>query len=62
MKRYDLMHQINTRGTYLTSKGLHPAPEGPRANPHVLMLSPPARHVATAGSGPMWPTPWPSSA
>jgi citronellol/citronellal dehydrogenase len=40
MKRYDLMNQINARGTFLTSKAcirhLKRA-----ANPHVLMLSPP---------------------
>lgn len=40
MKRYDLMHQINTRGTYVTSKAC--IPHLKRAtNPHVLMLSPP---------------------
>ena len=27
MKRYDLMHQINTRGTFLVSKTVHSAPE-----------------------------------
>src|SRR5205809_2821517 len=40
MKRYDLMHQINARGTYLTSKACIPHLKG-AANPHVLMLSPP---------------------
>jgi citronellol/citronellal dehydrogenase len=40
MKRYDLMHQINTRGTYLTSKACIPHLKK-AANPHVLMLSPP---------------------
>jgi citronellol/citronellal dehydrogenase len=40
MKRYDLMHQINTRGTYLTSKACIPHLKA-AANPHVLMLSPP---------------------
>jgi citronellol/citronellal dehydrogenase len=40
MKRYDLMHQINTRGTYLTSKACIPHLKG-APNPHVLMLSPP---------------------
>jgi citronellol/citronellal dehydrogenase len=40
MKRYDLMHQINTRGTYVASKAC--IPHLKRAeNPHVLMLSPP---------------------
>jgi citronellol/citronellal dehydrogenase len=40
MKRYDLMHQINTRGTYLTSRATIPHLKN-AANPHVLMLSPP---------------------
>lgn len=40
MKRYDLMHQINARGTYLTSKACIPHLKK-SANPHVLMLSPP---------------------
>ncbi|HUE65907.1 MAG TPA: NAD(P)-dependent oxidoreductase [Rhizomicrobium sp.] len=42
MKRFDLMHQINARGTFLVSKAC--IPHLKRApNPHVLMLSPPAR-------------------
>ena len=40
MKRYDLMNQVNTRGTYLVSKACIPHLKG-AANPHVLMLSPP---------------------
>jgi len=40
MKRYDLMHQINTRGTYVTSRACIPHLKN-AANPHVLMLSPP---------------------
>jgi citronellol/citronellal dehydrogenase len=40
MKRYDLMHQINTRGTYVTSKACIPFLKK-AANPHVLNLSPP---------------------
>jgi citronellol/citronellal dehydrogenase len=40
MKRFDLMHQINARGTFMVSKyalpHLHKS-----ANPHILMLSPP---------------------
>ncbi|MGN7127537.1 SDR family oxidoreductase [Methylorubrum thiocyanatum] len=40
MKRFDLMHQINARGTYMTSK--YAIPHLERAeNPHILMLSPP---------------------
>jgi citronellol/citronellal dehydrogenase len=53
MKRYDLMQDINTRGTYVVSK--HCVAHLKRAtNPHVLTLSPPlnlnprwfAHHVA----------------
>jgi citronellol/citronellal dehydrogenase len=40
MKRYDLMNQINARGTFLTSKMCLPHLKR-AANPHVLMLSPP---------------------
>ena len=40
MKRYDLMNQINVRGTFLTSKACIPHLKR-AANPHVLMLSPP---------------------
>jgi citronellol/citronellal dehydrogenase len=40
MKRYDLMHQINGRGTFLTSKICLPHLKK-SANPHILALSPP---------------------
>ncbi len=40
MKRFDLMHQINTRGTYMVSKYAIPHLEK-AGNPHILMLSPP---------------------
>ncbi len=40
MKRFDLMHQINARGSYMTSKLAAPYLEK-ADNPHVLMLSPP---------------------
>ena len=40
MKRFDLMHQINARGTYLVSKCALPHLVK-AANPHILMLSPP---------------------
>jgi citronellol/citronellal dehydrogenase len=40
MKRFDLMHQINTRGTFLTSKLCLPHLKK-AANPHILNLSPP---------------------
>ena len=40
MKRYDLMHQINTRGTFACSQAC--IPHLARAeNPHILNLSPP---------------------
>jgi citronellol/citronellal dehydrogenase len=40
MKRFDLMQQINTRGTYMVTK--YALPHLTKAeNPHVLMLSPP---------------------
>lgn len=53
MKRYDLMQDINTRGTYVVSKHCIPHLKAAR-NPHVLTLSPPlnldpkwfAHHVA----------------
>jgi citronellol/citronellal dehydrogenase len=40
MKRYDLMHHINTRGTFLTSKACIPHLLKAE-NPHVLNISPP---------------------
>lgn len=40
MKRYDLMQQVNARGTFLVTKSCIPYLKR-AANPHVLMLSPP---------------------
>jgi citronellol/citronellal dehydrogenase len=40
MKRFDLMHQINARGTFLVSKWAVGYLEK-AANPHILMISPP---------------------
>ncbi len=40
MKRYDLMHQINTRGTFLVSKMCIPHLKL-AGNPHILNLAPP---------------------
>jgi citronellol/citronellal dehydrogenase len=40
MKRYDLMHQVNARGTYLVSRLCIPHLRA-AANPHVLALCPP---------------------
>ena len=53
MKRFDLMHQINTRGTFLVSQKTVPHLKK-AANPHILNISPPldmsgkwfARHTA----------------
>src|SRR5436190_10733855 len=40
MKRYDLMHQINTRGTFACSQACIPHLKR-AANPHILNISPP---------------------
>lgn len=40
MKRWDLMHSINARGTFLVSKTCIPHLKNAE-NPHVMMLSPP---------------------
>jgi citronellol/citronellal dehydrogenase len=40
MKRYDLMHQINTRGTFVCSQAAIPHLKK-AANPHILNISPP---------------------
>src|SRR5262245_39133588 len=40
MKRYDLMHQINTRGTFACSQACIPHLKKAQ-NPHILNLSPP---------------------
>jgi len=40
MKRFDLMHQINARGTFVVSKWAISYLEK-AANPHILMISPP---------------------
>ncbi|MFE9322552.1 SDR family oxidoreductase [Nocardia sp. NPDC052278] len=42
MKRYDLMHDINARGSFLLSKMAIPHLRQAR-NPHILTLSPPIR-------------------
>jgi citronellol/citronellal dehydrogenase len=54
-KRYDLMHQINGRGTFLVSRACIAHLRG-AANPHVLMLSPPLQLV------PAWFAPYPAYA
>ena len=40
MKRFDLMHQVNTRGTFVVTQACLPYLKK-AANPHVLMLAPP---------------------
>jgi citronellol/citronellal dehydrogenase len=40
MRRFDLMHQVNARGTFMVSKYAIPF-LARAANPHILMLSPP---------------------
>lgn len=40
MKKYDLMHHINTRGTFMASKYCIPHLKNSK-NPHILNLSPP---------------------
>lgn len=40
IRRYDLMNQVNARGTFITSRACIPHLKQ-SANPHVLMLSPP---------------------
>jgi citronellol/citronellal dehydrogenase len=40
MKRFDLMHQINARGTFVVSKTAIPY-LAKAENPHILMMSPP---------------------
>ena len=44
MKRFDLMHQINTRGTFLCSQVCIPYLEKAE-NPHILNLSPPLASI-----------------
>jgi citronellol/citronellal dehydrogenase len=54
-RRYDLMHQINVRGTFMVSRACIPHLRG-AANPHVLTLSPPLNLV------PAWFAPYPAYA
>ncbi len=41
MKRYDLMHQVNARGTFLVSQACLPHLLKSKSTPHILNLSPP---------------------
>jgi citronellol/citronellal dehydrogenase len=54
MKRYDLMHQINTRGTFLVSQTCLPHLLK-ASNPHILNLSPPLN--LSPANPRSWPTP-----
>ncbi|MFP5379378.1 MAG: SDR family oxidoreductase [Vicinamibacteria bacterium] len=47
MKRFDLMHQVNTRGTFLCSQKALPHLKR-AANPHILNLAPPLDTTLTA--------------
>jgi citronellol/citronellal dehydrogenase len=53
MKRYDLMHQINARGTFLVTRQCIPHLRN-SANPHVLALCPPLE------LRPQWFAPYPA--
>jgi len=55
MKKYDLMHQINSRGTFLCTKLCLPYLQKSRS-PHVLNLGPPLSAIKHAG----WWAPHPS--
>lgn len=54
-KRYDLMHQINGRGTFLVSRACIPHLKNAK-NPHVLNLAPPLNLI------PEWFAPYPAYA
>lgn len=54
-KRYDLMHDINARGTFMVSRACIPHLRK-AANPHVLNLAPPPKLV------PEWFAPYPAYA
>ena len=62
MSRFDLMHQVNARGTFLVSKTCLPWLRK-AGNPHILMLSPPldmlekcfAPHVEGIAVNALWP-------
>jgi len=41
MKKYDLMNQINARGTYLVSQAALPYLKASKKNPHILNIAPP---------------------
>jgi citronellol/citronellal dehydrogenase len=51
MKRYDLMQQINARGTFACSQACIPHMRK-RTNPHILVLSPPLSSMKAKWFGP----------
>ena len=57
MKRYDLMHQINARGTYLVSRLCIPYLRQ-ASNPHVLSLCPPLERPTVLARA-FWSSPTP---
>ena len=59
MKQYDLLQDINTRGTFALTRAALPCLAA-AANPHILTLSPPL-DVEPAGSGTRSPTRCPST-
>ncbi|XP_078573707.1 hydroxysteroid dehydrogenase-like protein 2 [Branchiostoma floridae x Branchiostoma japonicum] len=46
MKRYDLMNNINTRGTFMVSQKCLPYLKKSQKNPHILNISPPLNMTA----------------
>src|SRR5580658_497619 len=60
MRRYDLIQQINTRGTFVTTRACLPYLKQ-AANPHVLTLSPPLSQARDRG-GRRLPDPQPAGA
>ncbi|WDT78140.1 MAG: SDR family NAD(P)-dependent oxidoreductase [Candidatus Manganitrophus sp.] len=56
MKRFDLMHQVNVRGTFLCARGLLSLFDGIGQSPHP-QPRPPAEPRSENGSRRIWPTP-----
>ncbi len=48
MKKYDLMNQVNARGTFLVSQACLPHLLKSKFTPHILNLSPPIREITKA--------------
>ncbi|WP_331715378.1 SDR family oxidoreductase [Tessaracoccus coleopterorum] len=59
-KKYDLMQDVNVRGTFMLSRAAVPALRESE-NPHILSLSPPV-NLARGGWARTPATPWPSTA